>query len=69
MAIYIPNKAVKNEVKNEVKNTTDLNTSDLDVIIAKIAQLKAAPQSTARDSQLQALIADRNAMGKAIWGN
>lgn len=65
MAIYLPNKAVK----SEVKNTTDLNTNDLDIIIAKIAQLKSAPQSAARDSELQSLIAQRNAMGKTIWGN
>ncbi len=56
------------ETTNSSKNT-DLNTNDLDIIIAKIAQLKAAPQSTARDAELQNLIAQRNAMGKAIWGN
>ncbi len=58
-----------NTVKtNETKNTTDLNTNDLDTLIAKIAQLKATPQSASRDSQLQALIADRNALASTIWG-
>jgi len=58
-----------NTVKtNEIKNTTDLNTNDLDTLIAKIAQLKATPQSASRDAELQNLIAQRNAVANTIWG-
>ena len=49
-------------------NNTDLNTNDLDTLISKIAQLKAAPQSASRDAELQTLIASRNALATTIWG-
>lgn len=69
MAIYLPTKAA---VKNETENTssTELHTGDLDIIIAKIQQLKAQTQSDSRDAQIQTLSLQRNAIlenNKNAW--
>jgi len=61
MAIYIPNNKSNTSTTGTMNITTTSNdTSELDAIIAEIVNLKAQPQSAARDAKIQTLIARRN---------